>query len=222
VSLFPQAEVAPSSVRFNPYVIRSDRHSAGGAWFLSLLMPGVGQIYVGATMRGIFTTLFFLAATAGAFFGEGNWRWVAVRMMVVLYAFGGLDAYYTAREYNAGIDPDASANPRLAAVLNMTTNGFGYLYLGVKKGLLIFLAVLLFTRVAGTVLPLLVEIVALGLGIHAWQMAARRREESYPRDMRPVIAETSVPPFLPIGVTSCCLGVYYALVTFGQITLLMR
>jgi hypothetical protein len=56
---------------------------------------------------------------------------MAMLAVLVLYVFSFLDAYYVAREINAGMDSLVdSNNPRVATTLNLLTNGFGYWYLG--------------------------------------------------------------------------------------------
>ena len=110
---------------------------------ISLVIPGSGQVYCGKTARGITTLAFLLLAALGVLFlnMEHLWWGISLRALLVLYASSFLDAYYTAREVNAGRDPGPYQNPRVAAVLNLLTNGFGYFYLGQRaKGLIVFLA----------------------------------------------------------------------------------
>src|SRR5437588_4069327 len=136
LTIFPSPEVRDSGTAEprSLYALPETRSSAGKAWLLSLLLPGLGQIYVRAGIRGPATLGTFVLSVVVALFIPGEFRWLAARLAVMLYAFAPYDAYETARERNAGIEADASDNPRVAALLNITTNGFGYVYLGNKLG----------------------------------------------------------------------------------------
>jgi len=118
------------------------RHkSAGLAFGLSLLIPGAGQFYCGKIFRGGMTLAFWLLALLLTFAHlptviTGQ----AVVVMLVLWIFSFLDAYYTAIEINQGQDDQVDVqNPRVAVTLNLLTAGFGYFYLGERtKGIVIF------------------------------------------------------------------------------------
>ena len=140
----------------------------------------------------------------------------------MLYAFAPYDAYETARERNAGIEADASDNPRVAALLNITTNGFGYVYLGNKLGFGVSILMVTVGRVVAAKMPLLAEIFVACLAIHAWRMAQRSRDETYLPELRPSIPETKVPRGVPIAAALFVLACYYALIIVGQIALLMK
>jgi hypothetical protein len=121
------------------------RHkSAGLAFFLSLLVPGAGQFYCGKNGRGGMTLAFWLlglilcaAHPSTAIVGD------SLFVMLVLWIFSFLDAYFTAIEINQGQDDLVDEeNPRVAVALNLLTAGLGYLYLGERtKGLIFFVAV---------------------------------------------------------------------------------
>lgn len=118
----------------------------GLAFLISLLLPGLGQFYCGKVKRGLWTLVFFLLAMAGVVFlfphleKEGfDTLWaIAFRTALVLYGFGFLDAYLTAREMSAGTHQHMLENPRVAAVLNLLTRGFGYWYVGERKKAIVF------------------------------------------------------------------------------------
>ena len=118
------------------------------AFFISLLLPGAGQVYCGKVRRGIWTLVFFIlpiaivvavhAAEPAA--ASDELMGVALFFSVVLYPFSFLDAYFTATEINQGMDYPTAPSPRVAAVLNFLTSGFGYVYVGEKrKGVVVFL-----------------------------------------------------------------------------------
>jgi TM2 domain-containing membrane protein YozV len=194
--------------------------SAGRAWLMSLVAPGAGQIYCDAHFRGIWTLIIFLCSIAALIFINSDFRWNGLRMAMILYAFAGIDAYLTAREHNEGIDTEASNNPRVASVLNLTTNGFGYMYLGQKGAIYIVIAVMGVWRIANHTLPMLAEMVAFGIAVHAYRKGQRLRAKIYPAAQKPAVAESRIPLFVPIIVSMIVLGAYYALVTVGQIALL--
>lgn len=198
-----------------------DRRSAGRAWLMSIALPGAGQLYLGATARGLASIAVTIVAAAVMIFAEGDPRWFAMRTLVFFYAFGALDAYLTAVQRNQGIEVEAPANPRVAALLNFTTNGFGYLYLGHKKaGILIVLGIALVTRVLAATVPLLAEVVVLALAIHAAQLAVRERRESYPPERLAPATPSKLPVAVPYVVAGFLLLLYYGLVTLGQVALI--
>ncbi|HEX8151988.1 MAG TPA: hypothetical protein VF698_02630, partial [Thermoanaerobaculia bacterium] len=128
MSIFPAPSEAAVPATAPPTVVT--RRSAGRAWLFSLLLPGAGQIYCDAWMRGWATlTVFFFAAIVAAA-AAGDASYVALRLAIFLHVFGHLDAYFTARETHRGIEPGADDNPRVAAMLNLVTGLWGYVYLG--------------------------------------------------------------------------------------------
>ncbi len=141
----PQLPVGGSAL------LEKGRLSPGLAWGLSLALPGAGQLYARRYKAGVLTLLFVVAGWSAAVFaqpllaegGQGSMLFgVALRVVVGLWAFASVDAYFTAREINAGWDPNVGPNPRAAAVLNLLTRGFGYFYAGEsKRGWTAFVAV---------------------------------------------------------------------------------
>src|SRR5215472_2761737 len=125
--------------------------NAAIAFLLSFFFPGGGQIYCGKTSRGVWTLAIFfpgLAATVylTAQLGRPEGQFFALfwgiifRITVFLYIFAFLDAFFTAREMTAGTDAFIAESPRVAAILNLLTRGFGYFYLGKRKlGFVIFI-----------------------------------------------------------------------------------
>ena len=125
-------------------------------------------MYFGKVARGGVTLAFFALSVVLAVVGFSvpdsmNQEILGVAMLaiLVLYIFSFLDAYYVAREINAGTDPLVDANnPRVAATLNLLTNGFGYWYLGERtKGWIAFV-----------VLGLVMRGVALAIGNSSWSL----------------------------------------------------
>ena len=139
ISLYAAAAPAPAP----------KRKSAGRAWLLSMILPGLGHLYCGLKLRGglvmgfsvVGMAVFWKSAAAMAA-GDRSQEWLfglAILYLPVLYVFGFLDAYFSAREINRGIDPTLVDSPRVACTLNILTSGFGYFYLGERvKGVAVF------------------------------------------------------------------------------------
>src|SRR5262249_40488032 len=119
------------------------KRSAAVSWILSVVCPGAGQIYCGNVTLGSWTLgLFFLASLVVVFTTPSQrppYVWgTALRFAICLWVFATLDAYFTAKEITESKAQD-SRNPRVAALLNLVTKGFGYFYLGEReKGIIIF------------------------------------------------------------------------------------
>ncbi len=221
------------------------RKSPGIAWLISLFVPGSGQIYCGKSLRGISTLVFSLLMAGGCLFLNPNSQWwgVSLRALIVLYGFSFLDAYYTAREFNSGKDPAPYQNPRVAAVLNLLTNGFGYFYLGQRaKGLIVFVGM----RVLGGLLagiPWVWELILMAISVDAYrigrlELSGRRRapllassgvlqlglSEDRPQEAPESLAAPPLPveagglkPIIPIAL-ACVLAVaYWGLVLIATI-----
>ncbi len=174
------------------------RHkSAGLAFGLSLLLPGLGQFYCGKPARGGMTLAFWLLALVlciarvpEAVLGQ------ALIVMLVLWIFSFLDAYFTAIEINKGQDELVDVqNPRVAVTLNLLTAGFGYFYLGERtKGVILFVAMqvarLIFpaTGFWGVSLGLALVVVQLLVAADAYRIARRQVKEA--------LGPEAAPPFL--------------------------
>jgi TM2 domain-containing membrane protein YozV len=78
------------SMRIVPFAMKKN---SGLAAVLSLVVPGVGQIYNGAFLRGIF----WLVITPGFWIGSGGWLgWVC-------HLIAAYTAYRYAEELNSGV-----------------------------------------------------------------------------------------------------------------------
>jgi hypothetical protein len=212
-------------------LVPEPRHkSAGRAFALSLLLPGLGQFYCGKNGRGAMALVFWLlgvtfcfARPSTAVVGE------ALVVMMVLWIFSFLDAYFTALEINKGQDDLVDEqNPRVAVTLNLLTAGFGYFYLGEQvKGLFLFVAI----QVARFALPtrgfwgisigLLLVAVQLVVALDAYRIARRRVKEALGAE--PLAASESPAPAsrLPVQVPvvlACVLPAGFAvLVVIGLV-----
>lgn len=158
------------------------RHkSAGRAFALSLLIPGLGQLYCGKTASGGMTLAFWLlglvlciSRVSLEMTGQG------ILLMLVLWIFSFLDAYFTAIEINQGQDDLIEGqNPRVAVTLNLLTAGFGYFYLGQRaKGIVLFVLM----QVARLAMPpkfsLVVALVQLLAAVDAYRIARQQVREA--------------------------------------------
>ncbi len=192
------------------------------AFLLSLLLPGLGQFYCRKNSRGAWTLAFFLLSLGAtiwltpmlvgadsdlAAFGWG----ILLRVAVFLYVFAFLDAYFTAREMSAGTDPFIAESPRVAAILNLLTRGFGYFYLGKRAaGFAVFLGLGVFQQIivknASEGNPaaggFFMEAVLAGFAIHAYTIA-RKREKEILATIEPtpqLAALGGLPPALPLAL----------------------
>ena len=125
----PALELTPPSRQVRPAL----------ALLLSLLCPGLGHLYIGLFSRAAW--IFFSELLCLAFLAlQGSLQAAAVLSIPTIYCFAVIDAYFGAREWNAGATSLLEGtNPRIVTVLNLLTKGFGYFYLGDRtKGLLCF------------------------------------------------------------------------------------
>jgi TM2 domain-containing membrane protein YozV len=200
---------------------------------LSLLLPGLGQFYCRKNSRGAWTLVFFLIALgvtiwltptlAGAYAILAAFGWgVLLRVAIFLYVFAFLDAYFTAREMSAGTDPFIAESPRVAAILNLLTRGFGYFYLGQRAaGFAVFLGLGIFLQLilnsVGKEDPaatgLFMEAVFAGLAIHAYGIA-RKREKEILDTIVPTpqfAALGGLPPAVPVALSALFAAAYLGL-----------
>ncbi len=167
--------------------------SATLAFLISLILPGIGQVYAKRQTAGwvtlAFFTLFFLASIGALIQGKTAAMGASVFCAAALYIFGFLDAYFAALEYNQGISSYLiGGNPRIACILNFLTNGIGYFYLGDRgKGLVMFVGFAIlrqaFLRVTGNNhwfndLWIILQAV---LAYDAYRVARKRLLESFPQ-----------------------------------------
>ena len=186
------------------------RHkSAGLAFGLSVLIPGLGQFYCGKTARGAMTLGFWLlglvlsiARVSTAVTGQ------ALIVMLVLWIFSFLDAYFTAIEINQGQDDIVDVqNPRVAVTLNLLTAGFGYFYLGERtKGITIFIGMqvarLLFraTGFWGVLIGLGLFVLQLLVAQDAYRIARRQVKEALGTEAAQPVANAAPSSRLPVQV----------------------
>jgi len=107
----------------------------------------MGHLYCGKITRGLVILFFFglgvsmlLVVPTNASLSDQALAEAALGVATVLYIFSFLDAFFTAREINAGLDEHVKRNPRLALTLNLLSNGLlGYVYVGRKsRGIAVF------------------------------------------------------------------------------------
>lgn len=194
------------------------RHkSAGLALLLSLILPGAGQLYCGKSFRGGVTLGFSLVGAVLCFMRhQPTLEGTGVLLVVVLWVFSFLDAYFTATEINSAQDVQVDAqNPRVAVTLNLLTAGFGYFYLGERaKGMAFFVGTQIvrfgvprMTGYKGGLVSVVLLVVQVMMGVDAYFIARRQLKEALgPPPEQPVPITTSrVPAFLPIGL-ACIIG----------------
>lgn len=186
-SSVPGTPVAPAPAA------EKDRKSPGAAFLLSLLLPGAGHLYCGKARNGLVTLAAFIGAVCLVLtLPASNMFWgVGLRAAIVLYMFAFCDAFYVAREINSGLDPYMiGTNPRIAAVLNLLTNGFGYFYVGErKKGIIVFFVLRILSSAFGAQASevrsgglAVVEIAFVFLAVDAYRIARKQLRESFPSE----------------------------------------
>ena len=126
----------------SPPVQAEKRRSPVLALLLSLLFPGLGHLYLRFWRHACWIIGFELVSLLVIAGGSGQLHAMAIIAAPSLYLFAVIDAYFSAREWNAGVTGwMIGANPRITAILNLLTKGFGYFYLGDRtKGIVCFLA----------------------------------------------------------------------------------
>lgn len=234
LNLGASAYVPTSKPTFAPQPV--PRNSAL-AFLLSLLLPGLGQFYCRKNSRGVWILVIFLIALgvtiwltpmlAGTAGGVAALGWaVLLRVAVFLFVFAFLDAYFTAREMSAGTDPFIAESPRIAAILNLLTRGFGYYYLGQRAaGFAVFFGLGILQQVILKNVSqedqsgggLFMEAVLAGLAIHAYGIA-RKREKEILATIEPApqfAAMGGLPSAVPIGLAVLFATAYLGLVCIG-------
>ncbi len=215
----PASAIAPPPIQ--------EQRKPGVAFALSLLYPGLGHFYCGKQKHGILIAAFFTACVAVVCAvnpAESAMFWgIALRAAIVLYGFGFFDAYYTAREINSGIAPYiVGNNPRVAAMLNLLTAGFGYFYLGSKtKGIIWFLITraVFMSGIASksNVVGVVMEGALIVVAIDAFRIARKQLRETFPAEaidhMEP--PSRGLTPLVPLAI-GCLLALnYFAIVFLG-------
>jgi hypothetical protein len=228
LSLTSRDPIDTAPVMFEPQPVPK---SSLLAFLLSLALPGAGQIYCGKTSRGLWTLAIFLPALALTFYltlqlgspeaAESIFFWgILLRITVFLYGFAFLDAFFTAREMTAGTDAFISESPRIAAILNLLTRGFGYFYLGQRKlGFVVFFG-LMFVQAPLAKTPgggLLVEFILAAMGAHAYSIARQAEKEILATVRCPTepASAKGLPPAVPMGLAAVLAAGYLALALVG-------
>ncbi|HET8823580.1 MAG TPA: hypothetical protein VFM77_00515 [Terriglobales bacterium] len=209
------------------------RHkSAGLAFLLSFLLPGVGQLYCGKTSRGVTTIVFWVIGATLRMAGDRSG--MGLMLVIFLWVFAFLDAYFTALEINAGNDDQVDfQNPRVAATLNFLTAGLGYFYLGERtKGMVLFLVINSLKFVVGGttgywrgVVALLSMTVGIVMSVDAWRIATRRVQVLTDNTSSPIAAPAKpsrLPAFVPIGIATLACAAFLALAVFGTAIIALR
>ncbi len=228
LSLNPSEPVDTPKAIFDPQPVP---RSPLVAFILSLVLPGAGQIYCGKISRGIWTLAIFLPALAltvyfslqiGSADGKVEvFSWgMLLRITLFLYVFAFLDAFFTAREMTAGTDAFIAESPRVAAILNLLTRGFGYFYLGQRKlGLTVFLGLMfLQAPLAKTAVGnLILELISAAMGVHVYNIVRRTEKEILTTVRLPAApaSSTSLPWLVPIGFAVVLAAGYLALSVLG-------
>jgi hypothetical protein len=147
------------------------------------------------------------------------------RITVFLYLFAFLDAFFTAREMTAGTDAFIAESPRVAAILNLLTRGFGYFYLGKRTlGFVIFIGFGFFQRIimqsmthadsAGA--GFFLEFVQIGLAADAYRIAREREKQILATVQLPASPiSTGLPTAIPIALALLLVAGYFALSASG-------
>jgi len=229
LSLTPSGAGTPSAPLLEPQA-----KNPGLAFLLGLLVPGLGQLYCGQKRRAFWTFLFFLLGVACVFFfggsggEEGNiFVGLGLRAALVLYGFSFLDAYFTAQEMSSGIHGVLHYNPRVAAVLNLLTRGFGYWYVDErKKGLALFFLVGIAERAAMTMhqgalanaLAIFAEVALAVMAVDTYRIATRENKKalSTPHVAQlPLQPATGLKPAIPVALAALLVLGYVTLVVIG-------
>jgi TM2 domain-containing membrane protein YozV len=201
--------------------------SAGLAFLLSLVIPGAGQFYCDKLGRGAITLGFWLLGLLLSIVAPNeDLKGAGIMLVLVLWTFSFLDAYFTALEINRGQDAQVDVqNPRVAVTLNLLTAGFGYFYLGQRvKGAVVFIGMQIIrfgvprmTGYAGGVVSLALIVVQMLMGVDAYRIARMQLKEalgSQP-DQPPAGKASRVPVFIPVGVAVLAAASFAVLLILG-------
>ncbi len=190
------------------------RHkSAGLALLLSLILPGAGQLYCGKSFRGVMILCFSSVGLVLCFMRQqASLQGTGLIIVVVLWVFSFLDAYFTATEINSGQDLQVDAqNPRVAVTLNLLTAGFGYFYLGERaKGMAFFVGTQIvrfgvprMTGYKGGLVSVVIVVVQMMMGVDAYFIARGQLKEALgPAPEHPSVIKPSRVPAVPPNWTS--------------------
>jgi hypothetical protein len=156
------------------------------ALFLSFVFPGLGYLYLRAWRQAAWIMGLELLSLAVVVAGTGQLHGTAIIAAPSLYLFAIIDAYFRAREWNAGVTSwMIGANPRVTAILNLLTKGFGYFYLGDRaKGVVCFVVMsatqailLLHTNVWTQILAISLQV---AVALDGYRVARERLFQNHP------------------------------------------
>jgi hypothetical protein len=204
--------------------------SAATAFWLSVILPGAGHFYLGQGKTAYWTMGIFASCTVGLVLMSGKtlepedslFLGIFLRTAICLYLFAFFDAFRGAVEVSSGRDRVLPYNPRVAAVLNLTTRGFGYFYLGERKlGFAVFVGLLVAmqaVRVSGVLsLEVVLEIILAALAIHAYRKAILLNppEETLP-PIREAMRRSKLKPVV-YGLAGVIVLAYAGLAVLGAV-----
>jgi TM2 domain-containing membrane protein YozV len=216
----------PRFLSSEPAPLSEVRKRPGLAFFLSLLFPGLGHVYCRKVKAGIIIAAFFsgcILVLGAVDVSEQSLYWgIAARGAIVLYGFAFLDAFYSAREINAGIDNYIiGTNPRVAAMLNLLTAGFGYFYVGERgKGIAWFLVSRVVVGAGASRSPaiaLLVEVVCAVVAVDAFRLARKQLRETLPAESLDqfAMAGKGLTPVVPLVLAVILVINYFLFCSLG-------
>jgi hypothetical protein len=189
-------------------------------------LPGAGQLYCGRRARGFWTFFWFLLGVLACWVALRSTRPevrayadAAYRLLSVIYVFAPIDAYFTAHEVNAGVDPFiVGNNPRVAAAINLMTNGFGYFYLGQRvKGFILAITLGFVSRFTalfghlkiGLAVWLVLQAISLTIAADAYRLAQKELAEV--GALAPKATGSRLPVAIPYAVAALIGLVYFGL-----------
>jgi len=206
----PPLELTPPATRRSPAL----------AFTLSLLFPGFGHLYIGLRRNAAWIAVIQALALMTASTGSGVLFYQAMLTLPSLYCFAAADAYFGAREWNAGATSRMTGNnPRIAAVLNFLTKGFGYFYLGDRtKGIVCFLIVSVIQAILSAASNMLLTALGLalqiGIAVDVYRATKHRLYEINP-ELKGDAVSVANPGGLPPTVVTAALLLLAITVTIG-------
>ena len=204
------------------------RRSPFLALFVSFLFPGLGHIYLRFWRQASWIIGFELLSLLMIVGGSGQLHALAIIAAPSLYLFAIVDAYFSAREWNAGVTGWMTrANPRTTAVLNLLTKGFGYFYLGDRaKGIVCFLAMsaiqaalLRYTNVWTQVLAVSLQV---AVALDGYRVARERLFHGHPElssysDNEGIVSKNVVDTANPSRLRPEVMIVFFAVIGTGML-----
>jgi hypothetical protein len=209
-----------------------------------MVLPGLGHFYCGLKLRGALVMGFSVAGMAivlgslvtAAQGGTANETvsGLGLATVVILYAFGSIDAYFSAREVSRGIDPRLMDNPRIACFLNLLTRGWGYFYLGERvKGIVVFVILGLLNaltpQVAGggpramATVSLVTYVIVIALAFDAYRIGDRSFKAAVAGlALPPEPPPSRLPPFVPLVITGAITLAFGGLMLLGTAMILVK